>query len=484
MPHVRIIAVLAAAYLTHSPLPAGASPCVALGDSLTFAYEAEFGFQFTIPFVGTYGDGFGPEVRNWVEILGDPAYRGGHFDFGARNTFELDLIFTRPRLLFRHEYNWALPGLRIHELRDFLENTLTFADLASVDPVLSLLLGFSDLDPSTAFELADLQDQIRETADRLLLFIGGNDVRPVYGSIYNGASPAAFLDSFTADAEAILDIIQGLNPQLPVVLVSVPHIGITPDIKQGYPTDAVKTGRVTDTLRELNRRLKGLAEERGYGFADVFTPTLPMLQSAPFSIQGIPFANSGSTTGDLDFLWLNGQYSANFHPNTHGQAVIANEIIRAFNKYYGTGIAPLTATEILGELLGKSPQEIDMSFASWMASYGLGGFGGEDDSDGDGLPARVEFALGLNPLLRDACAVSSGVRETVGGRVLELAYPLRLTNSSQFTLVPAHSPDLITPFTPIMPAPMPGPDGLARAWLVIEPSGSGFLRLESIPPNP
>lgn len=463
-------------------MPAAASPCVTLGDSLTFAYEAEFGFRINVPFVDSYGDGFGPEVRNWVEILRDPAYRGAQFDFGARDTFQIDFspFGSTYNLLFRHKYNWALPGLRIFELRDFMEGTLTFDDLIAADPDLELLLTFADLDTGTAFELTDIQDQIRNTAERLVFFIGGNDVRGVYGTIYNGGSPDAFINSYIADATAILDIVRDLNPDLPVVVVNVPHIGITPDIKLGYPTDPVGTGRVTAALRELNRQLKGLADARGYGYADVFTPTLPMLEAAPFSVQGIAFFNTGSTTGDLDYHWLNGEYSANFHPNTHGQALIANEIIDAFNTRYGDGIAPLTATEILGGLIGKTAAEIDMPFESWMDSYGLAGLGQDEDSDGDGIPALAEFALGLSPLLDDARKVRSGVRDDGGtGQVLELAYPMRLTDSARFTLAPAHSPDLATPFARVAPAPLPGSDGLARAWLPLEPSGRGFLRLEA-----
>lgn len=461
---------------------ADAAPCVTLGDSLTFAYEAEFGFQFNIPFVGRLGDGFGPEVRNWVEILRDPAFRGDRFDFGARDMFKISIPFAGSQdLLFRHKYNWALPGLRIDELRDFMEATLTFDDLVTADPGLELLVENSDLDTSKAFELTDLEDQIRDTAERLVFFIGGNDVRAVYGSIYQGSPADAFVDSFIDDATAILDRVQDLNPDLPVVVVGVPHIGITPDIKASYPTTAEGTGRVTLALRELNQRLKGLADARGYGFADVFSPTLPMLGDAPFSIQGIPFTNAGSETGDLAFIWLNGDLSANFHPNTHGQAVIANEIIDAFNTRYGDGIAPLTATEILGGLLGKSAAEIDMTFDAWMASYGLAGLGPDDDSDGDGIPAFVEFALGLSPILHDSRKVTTALRVTDSGRVLEHAYPLRLTSSIRFDLVPAHTADLSTPFTPFTTIPLPGPDGLVRARIPVAAGTRAFLRLEGKP---
>jgi lysophospholipase L1-like esterase len=446
--------------------------CVMLGDSLTFAYEAEFGFRIDLLFFGTFGDGFGPEVRNWVEILNDPLYRKSRFDVGTRSTFSL--LGQTPQL-FRHQYNWALPGLRIDELRSFMAGTTTFRQLVSADPDLATLLVLSNLNQDTAYLLSDLQSQIQTSASRLVLFIGGNDVRGVYGSIYNNNAPGSFVPDFLADATEILNRVQAINPNLPIVIVNVPHIGITPDIKTSYPTDPVKTGYVTAVLTDLNNGLAALARQRGLGYADVFTPTLSMLQPGPLAIHGIPFINGGSTTGNLDFVWLNGEYSANFHPNTNGQALIANEIIDAFNTRYGTGIAPLSATEILSGLHFKSAAQIDMPFATWMDAYGLTGLPQTDDSDGDGTPASVEFALGLNPTLRDSWKVRSKV---TAASEFELAYPIRLPVSTRYSLAPAYSPDLTTPFTPFAILPQLESDGLARARLPVS-GGAGFLRLQS-----
>ena len=457
------------------PGPPAAGECLTLGDSLTFAYEAEFGFDVWIPFVGTFGDGFGPEVRNWIEILNDPGYRKSHFDIGARDEFRLLGIY---KLLFRHEYNWALPGLKIDELRAFMAGETTFGDLVAADADLALLLELSDLDQNTAFRLSDLQAQIESSTGRLVLFIGGNDVRAVYGTIYQGGPAGTFVADFLSDAAEILDRVLELNPALQIVLVNVPHIGITPDIKGTYPTDPVGTGHVTAVLQLLNNGLAALAQERGIGYADVFTPTLRLLDASPLVIHGIPFINAGSTSGNLDYVWLNGQYSANFHPNTNAQAFIANEIIDAFNTRYATGIAPLSATEILAGLHGKSAAQIDMPFAQWMSAFGLDGLPAGDDSDGDGMAAALEFACGLDPTRRDGRKVASALMDYGQGPLLELAYPIRLPASTRYALAPAYSPDLSSPFTAFAELPQTGPDGLARAWLPVT-AGRGFLRLES-----
>lgn len=467
----RMLAVLLLGALPVS----AAEQIVTLGDSLTFAYEAEFGFQVTNPFGDSYGDGFGPEVRNWVEILNDPVYRHERFDLGAREDITVLSLFD---IFFRHKHNWAIPGLKVNGLRRFINGEETFLNLLNLGQQLSFIIKNSSFNELTQFPLGDLIYQIRNSAERLTFFIGGNDVRAIYGTVYNGGAAGTFVQDFISDSTAILDWVLALNPDIQIVVVNVPHIGITPDVKKSWPTDPVKTARVTALLRELNRQLAALAGARGLGYADVFTPTLSLLESGPLCIHGITFENKGTTYGSLNRVWLNGPISANFHPNTHAQAIVANEIIAAFNTRYHTGIAPLTATEMLGSLLGKNAGEIDMTFDAWLTGFGLDGLPGSDDSDGDGVVAAVEFALGLNPTLRDSHHITSAVVDHGGSPALELAYPIRLPGSSHYALAPAFSPDPATPFTPFPDPPVPGADGLARAHLPLA-GPTGFLRLQS-----
>ncbi len=459
-----------------------ADQVVTLGDSLTFAYEGSFAFEESL-FGNAVGDGFGPEVRNWIELLSSPAYRQDAFDLGARDSIDIVasiIPFRVVTLYLRQLHNWAIPGLEIDQLRRFVAGDATLFDLLEEDPdfaQLATLLELSDFDESD-FAVADLEEQVRSVAERLTLFIGGNDLRGVYGTLYNGGSAGTFVADFIDDAAFVLDWVLALNPEIEIVVVAVPHVGITPDIKSSFPTDPLKTPLVTAVVGDLNARLAGLAAARGLGFADIYTPTLPLLEADPLCIHGLPFSNDGSATGDLDFVWLNGDLSANFHPNTNAQAVIANTIIDAFNRRYGTGIAPLSASEILGNILAKSPAEIDMPFTEWIGCFGLAGALESDDSDGDGLPAGVEFGLGLDPTLRDAYRIRQAVVDDGAGPELELAYPLRLGTSAHFSLAPARSSGLGS-FIPLAPVPAPGTDGLARARLPLASSG-GFLRLECL----
>ena len=474
-------ASLAAAFLLGTASLPAAEQIVTLGDSLTFAYEASFAFTEKI-FGTTYGDGFGTGVRNWIEILSSSSYRQNSFDLGARDSIKVPASIFPPRiatLYFRQRNNWAVPGFKVNQLRRFISRQATITQLLAEDPDFSsllLALNASDFNESTDFNVTELETQIATTGERLTFFIGGNDINAVYGTIYNGGSPGTFVDTFIADSAFILDWVLALNPSIQIVVVNLPHVGITPDVQATYPTDPVKTARVTAVLNDLNSRLATLAAERGLACADIFTTTLSLLNPAPMCIHGLQFQNSGSTTGDLNYVWLNGPVSANFHPNTNAQAVIANTIIDAFNRRYATGIAPLTATEMLGGLLGKSATAINLAYIDWITNFGFPGAPENSDSDGDGIPAGIEFALGLNPSLGDSWKVSSQLADGTGGRELELSYPLRLTSTTRFTLRPAASTGSLGSFVPFTTAPTPGPDGLARARIPAT-GPSAFIRL-------
>lgn len=459
---------------------------VTLGDSLTFAYEGEFGFTVNVPFSGPTGDNMPATVRNWAEILGSATYRNAYFDQGTRDFIHVQFPFSAESydLFFRSQYNWAIPGLKIDQLRRFVAGEAGFKTLIAENgdfATIATALNYSDFTEAGDFNWADMNAQITSTAERLVLFIGGNDLRAIYGTVYNGNPAGTFTDDFISDATAILDRVRVLNPNIQIVVVAVPHIGITPDVKKTCPTDPVKTPRVTALLQDLNSRLKTVAEQHGAGFADIFTTTLSLLQPAPYCIGGVTFDNSGSATGDLGFVWLNGKLSANFHPNTNAQAVIANSIVSAFNKRYQTGIAPLSATETLGGLLGKTAPQIDMTFANWMTGFALTGGTESSDGDGDGITAGVEFALGLNPTLRDSDQVTTAVVPITGGSALELAYPQRLPSSTRYTLQATTSANLVAPFLPVAPAPTLGSDGLLHARIPTS-GGKGFMRLTSTIP--
>ena len=167
--------------LTIQPLAAN-QQVVTLGDSLTFAYETEFCNGIDTPFF-SYGDGFSSNVRNWAEILNKPAYRKDSFDLGPRKYISFEGPDGKDYdFFFRHKNNWAVPGLRIHELWKFMNRDATILSL--IDPDLADLIDYTDFKESRDFAIGDLENQIRNTAERVVVFIGGNDIRGVYPDIY------------------------------------------------------------------------------------------------------------------------------------------------------------------------------------------------------------------------------------------------------------------------------------------------------------
>ena len=462
------------------PLQA-AEQVVTLGDSLTFAYEAEFCFQQTITGVGTIGDNMPQTVRNWIEILDGSGFRSEWFDLGTRDSITVDPPFDPPFVLyFRQSGNWAIPGLKVDGLRQFVAGEASFLDLLDDDPeftTIDQIVNYSDYQEAD-FALADMESQISSSAERVVIAIGGNDIRSVYGIIYEGGSAGTFADDFIADLTYVIDRVRTLKPGIQIVVANVPHVGITNKVRRQFPYDVEKTGRVSVVLRELNGRIAALAASRGIGCADLYSPTIRMIDpDSDLCVQGIVLTNTTNSVGGLGAAWLNGPLSDGFHPNTIAQSVIANEIMHAFNARYGTGIPLLSAKEILGDIWGRSAAQQDMPFANWMIRNGLEGLSADDDSDGDGLSTGVEFAAGLDPGRRDADRILT----TVSGGNLGLAFPSRLVTSANYTLAAETSANLLAPFTPV--AALAGSDGLLHASIPVGPV-PGFLRLNAVVTTP
>ncbi len=377
-----------------------ADQVLVFGDSLSKEYAVEFAT-----------DGYPDTVQNWIEILF--AERPAEFDIGSGGPF-LDYRFPDG-----HEYNWAIPTAKIQELVDIVEGKTLLDQLAR----------------------ASIRTQLQDEVERFVLFVGGNDVDSVYGTAYNGGLLAGFTVNFIADAEKILDWVIDQNPALEIVLVGVPHVGITPQVKSEFPPDPVKTGNVTFELALLNAGLEALAAEKGIAFADLFRWTLDLLAPDPLCFQGVGFLNASDVDGDLDYVWLGGNLADDFHPNTNGQALIANLIVEAFNARYGAGIRLLTTEEILSDLLGKNP---DVTFEQWLACYGLAGASPTEDPELDGACHWTEFGLGMDPGKYDperlpAVRRVTGKGATEGEEFLEFSYRPRLSQASALVEVALQS---------------------------------------------
>lgn len=289
-----------------------AEQCLILGDSLSKEYEVEFPALYP-------RNPAAWDSRNWAEILHER--RGAWFDLGRWNGF------ADPRLI-GHEHNWAFPGATTTQIR---------AQLSSFWNV---------------WWTRELQKQVRGTVERVVIFAGGNDVDSYYPAIYKGASPTRYINATRDNLKWIVDYVRKVKGTIPIALVSVPHVGCTPDIQKAHPTDPVKTRRVTLALDSLNSQLALFAKQRGIAFVPgVYEMTKAMLQQ-PMTLGGYSFIQAADADARPEFVFS----GDGFHPGTAAQAKIAQMIVEAFRtRYPAPAITPLGDAEALTQVLGLAP---------------------------------------------------------------------------------------------------------------------------------
>lgn len=406
------LAVVASAALC-VPSPARETVLV-IGDSLSREYQFEFP-EFS-------------EARNWLELLA--VHRPDDFYFGPLESSDLGLLADACDLfslnnavcnalgddgeLDRYRYNWAIP-------------TYSAEDYAG------------DLTGGNLFQglFQDFIDDDFDKVDAVVVFLGGNDIDRVYSSVYNGNTSATnnIINQLEDDLEAIIDFVLDDTPSMRMILVNVPHVGATPEVKGDHPTDPVKTGRVTTALQTLDTKLRALAARKNIGYADILTLTIELLSDDPYCIAGFPFINQGSDSGAAEYLWLGGDLSQNFHPNTNGQAVLANAIIAGFNENYALGVEPLGESEIVEDILG-----LQTPLSEWAASFGLPANQrqADDDPDRDKLTNLIEFALDLDP-----SQPSQLPTPTCTADAFHFEYQLRPQSCEHVLVTPESSNDLV-----------------------------------------
>jgi phospholipase/lecithinase/hemolysin len=405
-----------------SILPVRAEQCLVLGDSLTKEYELEFPLLFPSN-PASWGS------RNWIEILHER--RNTWFDLGEINGY------FDPRLT-GHEHNWAFPGATAVEINEQLKSW------------------------QSVIWRTELNGQIKNAAERVVIFAGGNDVNSYYGPIYNGASPTPYINATRDAIKDIVNYVLGQKSSLPMVLVSVPHLGCAPLVQRQYPTDLVKTARVTAALDSLNAQLAAFAQSKGIAFVPgVYQFTKDIIEG-PFRIGGIEFYKEADPDSRPRYVFS----GDGFHPATSAHGKIAQMVIEAFrNRYPAKQITPLTDREIVANILGLDP---DIPFKEWIATQGVpqGQVGLEDDPDGDGLVNALEFVLdGASATVASLGLLRPQVDSTLSPPQLGWTYRLRPLAAEWASVRIQHSADL-----------MNWMDAVAEL-ITVNPDGSQTLRM-------
>lgn len=381
LPRSLVCAVIFASFAFSANSPA-APDVVAIGDSLTAEYD-------TIPRI----PGFSAEATayaevtrsgwvsmSWVEVAArvQPAY----WDFGGNRS--LSSPWSVPRLS-GYEYNWGIPGIMAAQYEDFMTSSAVqnFAYFTLRQP---------------------LEGQLRSPADRVVIWLGGNEFRANYGRLYDGGSSKALIDGLIGDLSRIVDAVKRRNSRLQIVIANIPDLGATPSKKAAHP-DAAKRARVTAATVAANTRIADLAKKKGVGLANVYAITDLLVRGVPLYFGAVRLVDDEHPDNAPQYTFTRD----GLHPNTCLQVFNARMITAAFNARYNAGIPAITNAQALA-LLGIHPNE---PYFTWLDGYGIEDKAYTADGDDDGVTQLVEYAFDLDPTRADADAIAV----TVGGPV-------------------------------------------------------------------
>jgi len=385
-------------------LPSRGDTVVTLGDSLTAEYLDLENFADKYPIDGidfeatdyakvTHRD---PkwEAMSWVEVLG--RLRSFQFEFGEwRNSWGI------PRL-GGFERNWAVPGAKASQYEEFMTT------------------GFSS-NPFFFGLRIPLDNQLKSGTDRVVIWLGANDLREKYGSIYSqpdASKRTPIVDSLKNglidDLRQIIDHVKSRNSKIEIVVGNLPDLGAAPKIIADFPnTPDVPNDSdrsfVTAATESINAAIATLADEEEIGLADIYTITKDLIANKPFYYGAIQFTSAGDADNNPHFLFTRDE----FHPNTALQIQIARAFIKAFNATFDAGIPLVTQAESL-KLLNISPREpyhqwIDPIIAD-VKQRGL-----LKDPDADGMTNLLEYAFAMQPDEKDAANLPAEIGGAVPG---------------------------------------------------------------------
>lgn len=416
---MKVPCLIAASIISLLQPAAAVDYLTVIGDSLTKEYQVTFP-GLRIPLLGIDVDGIdelNPGARNWAEILHErrsASFNLGRFRNSVSNPLNPD-AYSDLRLL-GHEYNWSVPGATSRMLRLLLTDPDSSELLEDADFTDIIVLAADWRNTGT-----HMRAQLAGGSAASVIWCGGNDLRfgttdPAakvngvqisYGTIYNGdgtgaGDPAPLMNSIRNNIKAMALAMQSANPALPMVVLAVPHVGCAPDVRATWPTDSVRTGRITTALSALNAELQDWTENTlGGAWVDVYSHTVALLNAPSYCLGGVQISNSSDIHPAGAAQSLHNRYIFShdgFHPITSFQAVVAQAVQHKLRERWPArfgSTVQITDREIVTSIIGVPVQT---GFDEFMAASGApaGQRGALHDPDGDGLPNIFEFALSGN----------------------------------------------------------------------------------------
>jgi lysophospholipase L1-like esterase len=342
-------------YLAALALPTQAVPLriLTIGDSLT----EEYTFEALV---------FSANSKNWVELMAQ--HHPTELTFGTYKSSYFGYADLRNA---GYRLNYGIPG-----------NT-------TVDWV--RIIGTSGKLGTDAKTRSNLETDLGQ-CDVAVIFLGGNDLKDRYDEVFNNTEPAGYLDAIVSNLARIHDWVRAKKPALKIVIATSPDIGATLNVSSTY-NDPARQARTRRKIAAMNDAIRTMAVTKGAKIASVDKLTDLIFDLVPFHLNGTPLiATSTSSTNASNYVFC----KDGFHPNTAGQALIANEIMLAITQATGRNLTTFPNREILTAILGLNA---DAPYTTWQASYpGLSGIAADDDLDG--IPNLVEYTLGTSPQQR------------------------------------------------------------------------------------
>jgi len=362
-----------AALLLAQPVVALPLRLVVIGDSLSAEYDSITGVSgvddpteyaaITVP---------GWESMCWVEAL--KRLRPDQIDLGqTRDTFpgwtdldnplQLDLRFTGS------EFNFAVPGFTAAQFEQVVSSSLTS-------------------DPQWIYYRLQLESVLKDKADAAVVWLGTNELRSNYGSLYDGLDPFPLINGLSNDLARVVDFVRTQKQAVKLVIANLPDLGATPTKRADHP-DPSKRAIASAATMAANDAIAAIAAARGLPVVDIFSDTHRLALGETIWTGPVNLFPGDDPDNHPRFQFTRD----GLHPNTCLQTVIARHIVDTFNQAYAESLTPISDGEMLN-LIGIS---FSQTYLDWAATNSLASAAPGEDGDGDGLVNLAEFVFALDP---------------------------------------------------------------------------------------